>query len=61
MSKQQLMSEYRKWMSESKKQGIPRDVFYNKVCYFLDNKELESSATDWATAGYAAYRSLTMK
>jgi hypothetical protein len=48
-------------MSESKKQGIPRDVFYNKVCYFLDNKELESSATDWATAGYAAYRSLTMK
>jgi len=61
MSNQKLMSEYKKWMSMSKKKGISKDVFYNKVCYFLDNKELESSPTDWATAGYAAYRSLTIK
>jgi hypothetical protein len=61
MSNQKLLSEYKKWMSKSKKQGVSKDAFYNKVCYFLDNKELEASATDWATAGYAAYRSLTMK
>ena len=55
------MSKYKGYMEASKKEGVSRDVFYNKVCFFLDNKILESSATDWAIAGYAAYRSLTNK
>jgi len=55
------MSKYKEYMDMSKKEGVSKDVFYNKVCWFLDDKILESNATDWATAAYAAYRSLTNK
>ena len=61
MTNQQLMSKYKEYMDMSKKEGVSKDVFYNKVCWFLDDKILESNATDWATAAYAAYRSLTNK